>query len=102
MTLPSYCSEIGHSLWPLTGKLSWDITNSPPPRSTKVYIPPGSINRVPASTEAKAGKSSLLGGPTWDMTPDSKLLYPLYCTDFTVQYETDTSSSGSSDRSLDE
>ena len=33
-----------------------------PTRSTQPFIPPGSLNRVPASTGVKAGMSPLPGG----------------------------------------
>ena len=33
-----------------------------PTRSTQPYIPPGSLNRVPASAGVKAGMSPLSGG----------------------------------------
>jgi len=60
MTLPSYFWDT----WPsLMGKLSWDITTT---RSTQSCIPPGSLNRVPASAGVKVGKSLLSGG--WQLT----------------------------------
>ena len=40
----------------------WVSFTPPYPRSTQPCIPPGSLNRVPASAGVKAGKSPLPGG----------------------------------------
>jgi len=56
-------------------------------RSTQPCIPPGPLNRVPASAGVKAGMSPLLCDPIWHVncsrgvaTLVSKLLYPCYFT----------------------
>ena len=42
--------------------LTWTSIFKSGPRSTQPCIPPGSLNRVPASARVKAGKSPLPGG----------------------------------------
>jgi len=41
------------------------------PRSTQPCIPPGSLNRVPASAGVRAGMSPLPGDPMWHVNPRS-------------------------------
>jgi len=47
--------------WPSSGEYTISVCNKPT-RSTQPCIPPGSLNRVPASAGVRAGMSPLLGG----------------------------------------
>ena len=47
--------------WPCLGGYTISVCNKPT-RSTQPCIPPGSLNRVPASAGVRAGMSPLLGG----------------------------------------
>ena len=48
--------------WVTVSKLYTITVRNEPTRSTQTGIPPGSLNRVPASAGVKAGMSSLPGG----------------------------------------
>ena len=52
-----FIAETGDRLW----RVNCLGNRNHPPRSTQPFIPPGSLNRVPASAGVKAGKSPLAG-----------------------------------------
>jgi len=68
--------------WPSSGGYTISVCNQPT-RSTRPCIPPGSLNRVPASAGVKAGISPLPGDPIWHVSSRSgeascELLYSVY------------------------
>jgi len=56
--------------WPSSGGYTISGCNQPT-RSTQPCIPPGSLNRVPASAGVKAGMSPLPGDPIWHVSSRS-------------------------------
>jgi len=57
---PAMTLSVIWDMWPyFSGELSWDITTA---QVNSACIPPGSLNRVPASAGVKAGKSPLRDG----------------------------------------
>jgi len=74
-------------VWPSSGGYTISGCNQPT-SSTQPCIPPGSLNRVPASAGVKAGMSPLPGDPIWHVSSRSgkaccELLYSVY---FTLPY----------------